>query len=63
AEETRFWRNQQVEPENQYGYDSLYQLVSASGREKVNLGQQNRSFFPADSILLKSNHIGTSKHA
>ncbi|ECQ7480419.1 RHS repeat protein, partial [Salmonella enterica] len=50
AEETRFWRNQQVEPENQYGYDSLYQLVSASGREKVNLGQQNRSFFPADSI-------------
>ncbi|ECO2449011.1 RHS repeat protein, partial [Salmonella enterica] len=50
AEETRFWRNQQVEPENRYGYDSLYQLVSASGREKVNIGQQNRSFFPADSI-------------
>lgn len=50
AEETRFWRNQQVEPENQYGYDSLYQLISASGREKVNIGQQNRSFFPADSI-------------
>lgn len=27
AEETRFWRNQRVKPENAYTYDSLYQLV------------------------------------
>lgn len=40
AEETRFWRNQKVAPENTYVYDSLYQLVSASGREMANAGQQ-----------------------
>ncbi|MGO0693089.1 RHS repeat domain-containing protein [Pseudomonas guariconensis] len=33
AEATRFWRNQKVVPENTYAYDSLYQLVSATGRE------------------------------
>lgn len=40
AEETRFWRNQKVVPENTYVYDSLYQLVSATGREMANIGQQ-----------------------
>ena len=41
AEETRFWRNQEVVPENHYAYDSLYQLVSASGREMASAVQQN----------------------
>ncbi|WP_234455678.1 RHS repeat protein [Kosakonia sp. LAM2021] len=41
AEETRFWRNQEVVPENTYAYDSLYQLVSASGREMASAVQQN----------------------
>jgi insecticidal toxin complex protein TccC len=41
AEETRFWRNQKVVPENTYVYDSLYQLVSATGREMANAGQQS----------------------
>jgi insecticidal toxin complex protein TccC len=43
AEETRFWRNQEVVPENRYTYDSLYQLVSATGREMANAGQQGSS--------------------
>lgn len=43
AEETRFWRNQKVVPENTYVYDSLYQLVSATGREMANIGQQGSS--------------------
>nr|WP_320407049.1 RHS repeat domain-containing protein [Yersinia proxima] len=43
AEETRFWRNQKVVPENTYVYDSLYQLVSATGREMANAGQQGSS--------------------
>lgn len=43
AEETRFWRNQKVVPENTYTYDSLYQLVSATGREMANAGQQGSS--------------------
>ncbi|MNG71997.1 putative deoxyribonuclease RhsC [compost metagenome] len=41
AEETRFWRNQKVVPENTYVYDSLYQLVSATGREMAGAGSQS----------------------
>ncbi|MFD0708810.1 RHS repeat protein, partial [Photorhabdus akhurstii] len=41
AEATRFWRNQKVVPENSYTYDSLYQLISAAGREMANIGQQS----------------------
>lgn len=41
AEETRFWRNQEVVPRNAYSYDSLYQLVSATGREMANAAQQS----------------------
>jgi len=51
AEETRFWRNQQVVPENRYTYDSLYQLISATGREMANAAQQSSSrpdFFSFD---------------
>ncbi len=43
AEETRFWRNQKVAPENRYTYDSLYQLVSATGREMANAGRQSHA--------------------
>ncbi|SCZ69030.1 MULTISPECIES: RHS repeat domain-containing protein [Photorhabdus] len=41
AEATRFWRNQKIVPENVYTYDSLYQLISATGREMANIGQQS----------------------
>ncbi|MCC8460158.1 YwqJ-related putative deaminase [Photorhabdus aegyptia] len=41
AEATRFWRNQKIVPKNIYTYDSLYQLISATGREMANIGQQN----------------------
>lgn len=41
AEETLFWRNQRVVPENTYTYDSLYQLVNATGREMAGIGDQN----------------------
>lgn len=47
AEETRFWRNQKVVPENTYAYDSLYQLVNATGRELVSRGQQGITLPPA----------------
>ncbi|EOC9367802.1 RHS repeat-associated core domain-containing protein [Enterobacter asburiae] len=46
AEATRFWRNQKVAPENAYAYDSLYQLVSTTGREMVNAGQQGSGLPP-----------------
>ncbi|EQA1624761.1 RHS repeat-associated core domain-containing protein [Enterobacter asburiae] len=51
AEETRFWRNQKVVPESTYAYDSLYQLVSATGREMENAGQQG-SGLPAAAVPL-----------
>lgn len=41
---TRFWRNQRIEPGNTYTYDSLYRLVTATGRE---MGQQRQASFPA----------------
>lgn len=47
AEATRFWRNQKVVPESTYVYDSLYQLVSASGREMANSGQSGSELLPA----------------
>ncbi|MEB0205598.1 RHS repeat domain-containing protein [Pseudomonas sp. CCC3.1] len=50
AEETRFWRNQKVVPENTYIYDSLYQLVSASGREMASSGQQGSGLPPVSSF-------------
>jgi len=39
AQETRFWRNRKVVPESRYVYDSLYQLVSATGREMADAGR------------------------
>jgi len=47
AEETRFWRNQKVVPENTYTYDSLYQLVSATGREMASACQKGLHLSPA----------------
>lgn len=40
AEATRFWRNQKIVPERTYIYDSLYQLVSATGREMAGAAVQ-----------------------
>lgn len=40
AEPPRFWRNQKISAQSEYRYDSLYQLVFASGREMANAGQQ-----------------------
>lgn len=60
AEATRFWSNQKVVPENTYTYDSLYQLVSATGREMANVGQQGSRLpsatvpFPTDSSAYTS---------
>ncbi|WP_248916889.1 RHS repeat-associated core domain-containing protein [Pseudomonas moorei] len=40
---TRFHQNQRIEPANDYKYDALYQLLSASGRENASAGQQGPS--------------------
>ncbi|WP_353739706.1 RHS repeat domain-containing protein [Yersinia nurmii] len=51
AEATRFWSNQKVVPKNTYTYDSLYQLVSATGREMANAGLQG-SHLPSATVPL-----------
>lgn len=55
AEETRFWHNQKVVPENTYVYDSLYQLVSTTGREMANAGKQVRSL-PSAAVPLPADN-------
>ncbi|MHA1067245.1 RHS repeat-associated core domain-containing protein, partial [Enterobacter ludwigii] len=40
AEATRYWRNQKVEAVSGYDYDSLYRLVSATGREMADAGRE-----------------------
>ncbi|WP_256081066.1 RHS repeat-associated core domain-containing protein [Massilia sp. YIM B04103] len=35
-----YTRNQKVDGDNRYSYDALYQLLSATGRENANAGQQ-----------------------
>jgi insecticidal toxin complex protein TccC len=55
AEQTRFWRNQKIAPQQDYRYDSLSQLVHASGRQMAALGQPSGQMpspmipLPADS--------------
>lgn len=39
AQATRHWRNQKVVPGNNFAYDTLYQLISASGREMANAAE------------------------
>ncbi|MFJ4157611.1 RHS repeat-associated core domain-containing protein, partial [Pseudomonas sp. NPDC089752] len=54
AGQIRTWRNQRVEPKSEYGYDSQYQLISATGREMANAGRQQSRSAPA-SLPLPSN--------
>jgi insecticidal toxin complex protein TccC len=43
AQATSYWRNQKIAPARIYGYDALYQLVSATGREMANRGTQGHT--------------------
>ncbi|MDZ3991200.1 RHS repeat domain-containing protein [Pseudomonas sp. Teo4] len=60
AEQTRFWRNQKVEPQSEYAYDSLYQLVGASGREMASAGQSS-SQLPVSTPLDSSTYTRYSR--
>ena len=41
AQETLFFDNSQVSPDQEFSYDPLYRLTQATGREKVGLSQTN----------------------
>ncbi|HGJ5906600.1 MAG TPA: RHS repeat protein [Arsenophonus nasoniae] len=60
AEETRFWRNQKIVPENTYSYDSLYQLVNATGREMADIPQQSNNLPPVIVPLSSDNSTYTN---
>lgn len=51
---TRYFDNQAVKARQDYQYDALYQLISASGRENANAGQQGPSL-PA--VLPDTNNL------
>lgn len=61
AEETSFWHNQKVVPENTYLYDTLYQLVSATGREMATAGQQG-SQSPAATVPLPTDNAAYTNY-
>ncbi len=50
TEATKFWLNQVIKPENSYSYDSLYQLIRATGREMANAAQQSSDLPQAGSF-------------
>lgn len=46
AEEVQYWNNQKVVPVKEYAYDSLYQMISAVGREMASGGPQSSALPP-----------------
>lgn len=59
AQATRFFRNQKIEPLCTFAYDSLYQLISATGWQRSNTsnGPQEPVFTsPPDSAQLENYH-------
>lgn len=75
----RYFANQQIEPINRYGYDSLYQLIKATGWEagRASRGPQFNRFddpaavanyqqtyhYDAGGNLLELTHIGPQNHS
>jgi RHS repeat-associated protein len=44
-----FFQNQRIEPSNDYTYDAIYQLVQASGRERLGIGGDGNRLPPTAS--------------
>jgi RHS repeat-associated protein len=55
-----FFRNQRVEPSNDYAYDAIYRLISASGREQLGLGGDNQQVPPTASSYNDVPRVGLS---
>ncbi|HDX4051342.1 TPA: RHS repeat protein [Enterobacter soli] len=62
AQETLFWRNQEIVPENTYIYDSLYQLVSASGRELASISGNAAGFSLPEDDCTYTNYTRTYRY-
>ena len=53
-----FFRNQRVEPSNDYTYDAIYRLIQASGREQLGLGGDGSQLPPTASSYNDVPRIG-----
>jgi RHS repeat-associated protein len=53
-----FFRNQRVEPGNDYIYDAIYRLIQASGREQLGLGGDGKKLPPTASSYNDVPRIG-----
>lgn len=63
AEQTRFWRNQRIDPQQDYRYDSLSQLILASGRQMAALGQMSSSLPSALPIDTRAHALYQRRYA
>jgi insecticidal toxin complex protein TccC len=60
AQATSYWRNQKIAPARIYGYDALYQLINATGREMANRGAQGHTLPPLTIPLPSDDSVYTN---
>ena len=61
AQQTHYFQNNVVRPEQQFEYDAIYQLIKATGREHIGIGgnaQRNHNDIPFISQLPHINNSG-----
>lgn len=60
TQNTVFFRNQRVEPSNDYTYDAIYRLIQASGREQLGLDAGGNKLPPTASSYNDVPRVGLS---
>jgi RHS repeat-associated protein len=58
AQQSIFFRNQQVDPSYDYDYDAIYRLIDATGREHLGQGGAALVHLPGDSQQIGLQHPG-----
>ncbi|MFS2157632.1 RHS repeat domain-containing protein [Pseudomonas sp. Pseusp122] len=68
AQPTRHFANQRIDPVSTYHYDTLYQLIEATGREAVNQGPELVNFtqtyrYDSGGNMRRLTHVGGQDHS
>lgn len=68
AQLTRHFANQRIDPVSTYQYDTLYQLIEATGREAVNQGPELANYtqtyrYDAGGNMQRLTHVGAQNHS
>ncbi len=58
AQQTIYFRNQRIEPSNEYTYDAIYRLIDATGREHLGQGNAPIPHSPEDAQRVGLLHPG-----